>query len=119
MRGLKPAATKHKIMLQSFATRQSISSGGGFSPPCQVLFSKQDFKDRSPFASVYFAPFGTVVKGVNIVDSFYADYGDGSPGGKTGPDQGRIQMEGNAYLEKSFPKLDFIKSATILSEGKK
>jgi peptidyl-prolyl cis-trans isomerase A (cyclophilin A) len=53
------------------------------------------------------------------VNSFYADYGDGPPGGKIGPEQGRIQMEGNAYLEKSFPKLDFIKSATILSEGKK
>jgi hypothetical protein len=30
-----------------------------------------------------------------------------------GPHQGRIQAEGNAYLEKQFPRLDFIKSAAI------
>ena len=59
-----------------------------------------------------FAPFGKVVSGMDVVDKLYAEYGEGAPKG-SGPDQARIQMEGNAYLQKSFPKLDFIKKATI------
>ena len=50
--------------------------------------------------------------GTDIVDKLYNGYGEGAPRGK-GPDQGRIQSEGNAYLIKEFPKLDYIKAATI------
>jgi peptidyl-prolyl cis-trans isomerase A (cyclophilin A) len=60
-----------------------------------------------------FAPFGKVSKGMDVVDSLYNGYGEGAPSG-AGPDQNRTQAEGNAYLEKSFPKLDYIKSATIV-----
>jgi peptidyl-prolyl cis-trans isomerase A (cyclophilin A) len=60
-----------------------------------------------------FAPFGKVTKGMDVVDSIYDGYGEGAPNGN-GPEQRRIIMEGNAYLEKSFPKLDYIKSATII-----
>ena len=59
-----------------------------------------------------FAPFGEVVKGMDVVDQFYNGYGEGAPQGK-GPQQGRIHAEGNAYLNKEFPKLDYIKTATI------
>ena len=30
-----------------------------------------------------------------------------------GADQGRLQREGNAYLGKEFPRMDFVKKATI------
>ena len=59
-----------------------------------------------------FAPLGRVVSGMNVVEKLYAGYGEGAPQGR-GPDQGRVQTEGNAYLEKSFPKLDYIKAASI------
>jgi peptidyl-prolyl cis-trans isomerase A (cyclophilin A) len=49
---------------------------------------------------------------MEVVDSLYGGYGEGAPNGN-GPDQGRIQSQGNAYLEQDFPKLDFIKTATI------
>lgn len=59
-----------------------------------------------------FSPFGQVVSGMNVVDSLYKGYGEGAPRGQ-GPDQGRIQMQGNAYLVTDFPKLDYVKKATI------
>ncbi|HZT24009.1 MAG TPA: peptidylprolyl isomerase [Verrucomicrobiae bacterium] len=60
-----------------------------------------------------FAPIGKVIEGMDVVDKLNGQYGDGPPSGQ-GPDQGRIQTEGNAYLKKDFPGLDYIKSATIL-----
>jgi peptidyl-prolyl cis-trans isomerase A (cyclophilin A) len=60
-----------------------------------------------------FSPFGQVVEGMEVVDSLYKGYGEGAPRGQ-GPDQGRIQMEGNAYLDKDFPQLDRILSATLV-----
>ena len=59
-----------------------------------------------------FAPFGQVVTGMDVVDQIYNGYGEGAPNGR-GPDQTRLQMEGNAYLNKDFPKMDYIKTATI------
>lgn len=60
-----------------------------------------------------FAAFGEVVEGMNVVDQIYSGYGESSDGGGKGPTQSRIAAEGNAYLAKSFPQLDYIKSATI------
>jgi peptidyl-prolyl cis-trans isomerase A (cyclophilin A) len=59
-----------------------------------------------------FAPFGRVTSGMAVVDKINGEYGEGAPTGK-GPEQGRVQTEGNAYLMKNFPKLDHIKKATI------
>jgi len=61
-----------------------------------------------------FAPIGEVVEGMAVVDSLYADYGegDGAPDGR-GPYQARIAAEGNAYLARDFPRLDFIRRARI------
>ena len=50
--------------------------------------------------------------GMTVVDALYADYGEGAPGGQ-GPEQGRIQREGNAYLTEEFANMDYIKKATI------
>lgn len=61
-----------------------------------------------------FAPIGEVIEGMDIVDSFNAEYGDLPERGGKGPNQGRVEKEGNAYLNKEFPKLDFIKTARIV-----
>jgi peptidyl-prolyl cis-trans isomerase A (cyclophilin A) len=60
-----------------------------------------------------FAPFGEITSGMEIVDSLYKGYGEGAPRGR-GPDQGRIQGEGNSYLKAEFPQLDYVKKASVL-----
>src|SRR5512140_587192 len=66
-----------------------------------------NFGDNASLDSQGFSPFGRVVTGMEVVDKRNAEYGEGAPRGR-GPDQGRIQMEGNAYLNKEFGKLDYV-----------
>jgi peptidyl-prolyl cis-trans isomerase A (cyclophilin A) len=72
-----------------------------------------NYGDNSRLDGMGFSPFGKVTDGMDVVDKINGEYGEGAPRGR-GPDQGRIQEEGNAYLKKDFPNLDYIKSATIL-----
>jgi peptidyl-prolyl cis-trans isomerase A (cyclophilin A) len=62
-----------------------------------------------------FTPFGKIVQGMDVVDSLYKGYGEGAPDGK-GPSQERVQNEGNAYLDKEFPKLDRILSTQVMAQ---
>jgi len=78
-----------------------------------------NFGDNTFLDGQGFSPFGKVIEGMDVVDKIYSGYGEGAPRGR-GPDQGRIQSEGNAYLKRDFPNLDYIKSATILpADGEK
>jgi peptidyl-prolyl cis-trans isomerase A (cyclophilin A) len=71
------------------------------------------FADNQRLDGMGFSPFGKVVEGMDVVDKINGEYGEGAPRGR-GPDQSRIQAEGNAYLKKDFPNLDSIKSASIV-----
>ena len=62
-----------------------------------------------------FSPFGKVISGMDVVDSLWS-YGEMGPSGP-GPDPTQIQMEGNAYLSRRFPHLDYIKKASIAEPG--
>jgi len=73
-----------------------------------------NYKDNANLDNYGFSPFGRVIEGMQVVDSVYKGYGEGAPSG-SGPSQGRIRAEGNAYLKRDFPKLDYIKKATLLN----
>lgn len=61
-----------------------------------------------------FAPFGEVIAGMEAIDALYSGYGEGAPQGR-GPSQGQIMSQGNAYLERAFPRLDAIVSAHVVA----
>jgi peptidyl-prolyl cis-trans isomerase A (cyclophilin A) len=67
-----------------------------------------NFKDNGNLDAQGFPPFGEVVVGMDVVDKLYSGYGSNNV-----PNQGRITTEGNAYLQKEYPKLDYVKKATI------
>lgn len=71
-----------------------------------------NFTDNSRLDAMGFAPFGQV-RDMTVVDKLHSGYGEGAPRGR-GPDQSRIQREGNTYLRAEFPDLDYIERASIV-----
>lgn len=73
-----------------------------------------NFKDNTGLDSQGFAPFATVDgPGMNVVEMFYDQYPDPAGAGE----QPKMESGGEAYVVKTFPKLDTIKSATIVGGG--
>ena len=61
-----------------------------------------------------FAPVGTVIEGMDVVDRLYSGYGEIADRGGDGPISQNIAARGNAYLEESFPEMDYIVTATLV-----
>jgi peptidyl-prolyl cis-trans isomerase A (cyclophilin A) len=81
-------------------------SGAPNSRSTQLFINLQD---NARLDEMGFSPFGKVVKGMEVVDKLYNGYGE-----QITRLQGEIASQGNAYLEKEWPKLDGIKKATIV-----
>jgi peptidyl-prolyl cis-trans isomerase A (cyclophilin A) len=91
----------------------TFATGGPNTRTTQIFINSND--DNTQLDDMGFAPFAKVVlSGMQVVDKLYAGYGEGVPMGN-GPDQSRIQNEGNAYLEQDFPLLSYILSAERIS----
>jgi len=70
--------------------------------------------DNKRLDSMGFAAFGQVTEGMNVVEMMYEGYGEGAPQG-AGPDQDQMEKQGKPYLDKGWPKLDSIKTTTLLT----
>lgn len=104
-----PVAQSNKRGYVSFAT------GGPNTRSTQFFIN---YGDNSQLDAMGFSPFAQVLEGMDVVDSLYKDYGEGAPRGR-GPDQKRLSTEGNSYLKKEFPMLDYIKKATLIKDSAK
>jgi len=76
----------------------------------QLFINLQDNSGSlDPPSQQGFAPFGEVVEGMSVVDRLYSGYG-----GEPSEHQSRIAAEGNAFLNASYPKLDFVRTAKVV-----
>ncbi len=90
----------------------TFAMGGPNTRTTQLFINK---RDNRRLDAMGFAPIGHVTQGMDVVDSLYTGYGEGPPMGG-GPDQGRIEAEGNRYLARMYPRLDSINSTRVLKE---
>ena len=70
-----------------------------------------NLKDNTGLDPQGFAPFGAIDdKGINVVEMFYDQYPDPAQAGE----QPNMEKGGEPYIASKFPKLDTIKSASIV-----
>lgn len=106
-------------------TRGTISYARGDSNTrgVQLFINLKDNAKLDTLSGFGFPPIAEVVRGMDAVDSLYNEYGDSAPKsgaqyGREGPMQDSIVKQGNAYLNRGWPKLDYVKTARIVKEWK-
>jgi homoserine O-acetyltransferase len=70
--------------------------------------------DKEPFV-----PIARVIEGMDVADALYSEYGETSGGGIRAGKQARLFEEGNAYLDRYFPKLDRIVKVTLIERERR
>lgn len=102
-----PVKQSNKAGYLTFAT------GGPNTRTTQIFIN---LRDNGPsLDGMGFAPFGQVTSGMDVVQRLYSGYGDLPEMGGRGPSETAISKGGKAYLDKNFPMLDSIVSATVTS----
>jgi peptidyl-prolyl cis-trans isomerase A (cyclophilin A) len=97
-----------RVTQKNLRGRITFATAGPNTRTTQVFIN---YADRNTFLdSQGFSPFGEVVEGMGVVDKLYSGYGEA-----TTNLQGEIASKGKAFLDKNFPKLDSIKTATIVA----
>ena len=100
------AAIKDDPVIQSNHTGfLTFATAGPNTRTTQLFIS---LGENARLDSMGFSAFGQVTTGMDVVQKIFSGYGES-------PDQAQITTVGKPYLDKSFPKLDHIISATVTS----
>ena len=99
----------------------SYARGGPNTRGNQLFFNTVDNTPRLDTLNAFgFPPIAQVIKGIGVLDSLNWEYGGrrGEPGARLppGPSQDSLSRQGNAYLRRNFPRLDYIVKARIVRE---
>ena len=94
-------------------TKGRVTFAMGGSPDTRTTQIFINYTNNSYLDDSGFVPFGEVVEGYETVKQLYSGYGEGQPNGN-GPSQAKFSRGGNDYLKGSFPKLDYIVTASII-----
>jgi cyclophilin family peptidyl-prolyl cis-trans isomerase len=79
----------------------------------QIFINLRD--NAAEFDKEPFVPFAHVMDGMDTADLLNGEYAEGAGGGLRAGKQDPLFSGGNAFLEKQFPKLDYIVRAIVLS----
>jgi peptidyl-prolyl cis-trans isomerase A (cyclophilin A) len=99
----------------------AYARGGPGTRSVQLYINLKDNPRLDSLNGFGFPPIAEVVTGLAVVDSLYSGYGESTPRtgaqpGRSGPSQDSIVTQGNAYLIRGWPKLDYIKTARVVRE---
>ena len=94
----------------------SYARGGPNTRGTQLYINLADNIRLDTTSTFGFPPIGAVVSGMTTVDSINPEYTSRRGSQGTCPSQDSIQTKGNAYLERHFPRLDYIKAARVTKE---
>jgi len=86
-----------------------FASAGPNSRTTQLFINLADNPRLDTFGHVGFPPIGAVTDGMAAIDALNGQYGEA-------PSQDAIQLDGNAYLERNYPRLDYIQTARVAQE---
>jgi peptidyl-prolyl cis-trans isomerase A (cyclophilin A) len=89
--------------------RVSFAKGGANSRTVEIFIS---YRNNGDLDGRGFSPIGEVVEGMDVVDAFYAEYGDGPPRGQ-GVYQAQAHASGAEYFDAEFPELDQVIRAWV------
>lgn len=68
-----------------------------------------NYVDNTRLDKMGFAPFGSVIDGMGIATEIF----NPTPGNSNGVDQEKYESEGNPWITKLYPKINFIVNATV------